>query len=118
MSPSPQVPATLAGTSWRAISVDGTATVEDNQPSLTFAATDVNGNSGCNQFFGTYTYADGTIDITAGGMTMMACEEPVMGLESAYIAALDGASSVSVDDGGQLLLSGSAGDVLFVPAGA
>ena len=95
----------------------GRPTVEGNEPSLSFTATDVNGNSGCNQFFGTYTYAEGSIDIKTGGMTMMACEEPVMGLESAFIAALDGAETASIDDAGQLLLSGTAGDILFAAPG-
>jgi hypothetical protein len=33
----------------------------------------------------------------------------------AFTQALNGATSVSIDDGGQLLLSGSGGDVLFAP---
>lgn len=114
----PRTVADLAsGSPWRAISIAGRPTVERSEPSLSFMATDINGNSGCNQFFGTYTYADGSIDITTGGMTMMACEEPLTAMESAFIAALDGVQAASIDEAGQLLLSGSGGDILFAAPG-
>jgi heat shock protein HslJ len=115
VSPSPSPPGTLAGSSWRAVSVDGASPVEGSEPTLVFAADEVSGTTGCNQFFGPYTYGDGSISFGLIGMTMMACEGPVGTVEAAYTAALDGASSVSFDDAGQLLLSGTGGDVLFVP---
>jgi putative lipoprotein len=115
LSPSPEAPATLAGTSWRAISVAGDAPVEGSNPTLAFTVDEINGTTGCNQFFGGYTYDGGTISISQVGMTMMACDGPVSEVEGAYTAALNGATTVSVDEGGQLLLTGSGGEVLFVP---
>ena len=118
MSPSPESPETLAGTSWRAISVAGEAPVEGSNPTLAFTEDEVNGTTGCNQFFGGYTYDAGTIKFDQVGMTMMACDGPVSTVEGAYTAALNGAATVSIDEGGQLLLTGTGGDVLFVPAAA
>ncbi|MEZ0235409.1 MAG: META domain-containing protein [Actinomycetota bacterium] len=47
------------------------------------------GSAGCNNYAGSYTAsADGAISIKTSGMTMMACEEPLMRLDAAYVAAL------------------------------
>jgi heat shock protein HslJ len=115
MSPDPSVPATLAGTSWKAITVAGAAPVAGREPTLTFTDDGINGNTGCNGFFGGYTYTDGTLKLSQIGMTLMACDDAVGHVEMAFTQALNGATSVSIDDGGQLLLSGSGGDVLFAP---
>ena len=115
VSPSPETPSTLAGTSWRAISVGGDAPVEGSNPTLAFTEDEISGTTGCNQFFGGYTYDAGTISMSNIGMTMMACDGPISEVEAAYTAALNGATTVSVDEGGQLLLTGSGGEVLFVP---
>ena len=115
VSPSPSAPASLAGSAWRAVSVDGLSPLEGSAPTLTFSETEVSGTTGCNQYFGGYTYADGTISFTEVGMTMMACEGPISDVEAKYTAALNSATTATIDDGGQLLLSGSDGDVLFTP---
>ena len=118
MSPSPSAPSTLAGTSWRAVSVSGAVPVAGGEPTLVFAEDQVSGTTGCNQYFGGYTYADGAISLTNVGMTMMACDGPISATEAAFTQALNGATTVSIDDGGQLLLSGSGGEVLFKPDAA
>jgi heat shock protein HslJ len=115
VSPSPEAPSTLAGTSWRAISVAGDAPVDGSNPTLAFTEDEISGTTGCNQFFGGYTYDAGTISMSNVGMTMMACDGPVSEVEAAYTAALNGATTVAIDEGGQLLLTGSGGEVLFVP---
>ena len=115
VSPSPSAPSSLAGSSWRAVSVAGASPVAGSEPTLVFAADQVSGTTGCNQFFGGYTYAEGSIKFDQVGMTMMACDDPIGTVEMAYTAALNGATTVTIDDGGQLLLSGTAGDVLFRP---
>ena len=115
MSPAPEAPPTLAGTSWRAISVSGAAPLAGREPTLIFQADQVNGSTGCNQYFGGYTYAEGAITVSQVGMTMMACDEPVGTVEAAFTKALSGTMSVAIDDGGQLLLSGLGGEILFAP---
>jgi heat shock protein HslJ len=113
-SPSPSGPSSLAGTSWRAVSVAGGAPVVGREPTLAFTSeSEMNGNTGCNGYFGGYTYADGTISFSEIGMTLMACDDAVGKVETAYTQALNAATTVAIDDGGQLLLSGPAGDLLF-----
>ena len=118
VTPSAGAPSTLAGTAWRAISVSGAALVQGREPTLAFVdETQVNGNTGCNSFFGGYAYADGTIEFTNVGMTLMACDDAVGTVEGAFTKALNGATSAAIDDGGQLLLSGPGGEILFAPVG-
>lgn len=67
------------------------------------------GSAGCNSFGGSYSAGDdGSLTIDAGGMTQMACEEPLMRVEAAYVAALGEVGSFTVtDDGAGLLLEGT-----------
>ena len=116
-SPVPSTPVTLAGTSWRAISVSGAAPVQGSEPTLVFAdEQQVNGHTGCNGFFGGYAYGDGEIEFTNLGMTMMACDGPISAVEAAYTKALNAATTAAIDDGGQLRIGGPSGDILFAPA--
>jgi heat shock protein HslJ len=116
-SPVPSTPASLAGTSWQAISVSGATPVQGSEPTLVFADEEqVNGNTGCNGFFGGYAYGDGEIEFTNIGMTLMACDGPISALEAAYTQALNAATTAAIDDGGQLVLRGPGGDIVFTPA--
>jgi heat shock protein HslJ len=116
-SPSPEpVPDTLAGTAWKAVSVGGRATVAGREPKLAFDANKVTGSGGCNQFGGDYTYADVKLTFGEMPMTLMGCEEPIGSIESAFVKLLGGGVTVRVDDGGQILLEGPAGQPLLVPA--
>jgi heat shock protein HslJ len=72
------------------------------------------GSGGCNRIMGGYDAGrTGRLAIGRGpAMTMMACPEPVMSLEQAFLAALESASSYRIDgdrltigfDGGELHL--------------
>jgi len=53
-----------------------------------FAAGRVNGTSGCNQYFGSYTTDGSKIAISDTAGTMMACQDPAMSVEQAYLADL------------------------------
>lgn len=68
--------------------------------SLEFADGRVSGRSACNSYFGDYTADDdGSLSVGALGGTEMACEEPLMTLESAYLAALADVTGFSIDAG-------------------
>jgi heat shock protein HslJ len=109
------VPVTLAGTSWKAVSVGGRSTVVDRPPTLTFEATKVSGSGGRNQFGGDYSYADGRITFGQLPMTLMGCDEPIGSIESDFLKVLGGGVTVSMDDAGQLLVEGPGGQALLVP---
>lgn len=117
---SPSGPAgipTLAGTSWKAVSVAGRTTVSGSEPTLAFDATKVTGSGGCNQFGGEYTFEGGRLTFGEMPMTLIGCEEPISTIEGEFLKVLQGGVTVSVDDGGQILLEGPGGQALLVPAG-
>jgi heat shock protein HslJ len=110
-------PVTLAGSSWTAIRVGNLATVAGSEPTATFTADQVQGTTGCNSYFGSYEYAGGVIKIGPIGSTAMACLDGAVGAtEQRFVAAMQGASSVSIDPEGRLVLQGSGGSVTFVVA--
>jgi heat shock protein HslJ len=116
-SPPPQpVPTTLAGTAWRAVSVAGKSTVVGREPTIKFDTDRVTGSGGCNGFGGTYTFANGVLRFGEMPMTLMGCEDPVGSIETSFMQILTSVTSVSIDEGGQLLVEGAGGQVLFVPS--
>jgi heat shock protein HslJ len=84
---------------WRltAGTVDGVPLVlaADHPITLSVGGSSVDGQSACNHYFGDFGVVDGRISLTNLGGTEMACEEPVMTLEAAYmqgLAAVQGAT--------------------------
>ena len=109
-------PETLAGTSWKAVAVAGRSTVAGREPSLAFDANRVSGSGGCNQFGGEYHYDGGRLTFGEMPMTLIGCDEPIGSLETDFLKVLGGGVTVSIDDGGRLLLEGPGGQALLVPA--
>ena len=66
----------LEGTSWDLFAVRKSTIIEGTQFTLAFEGGQVNGNAGCNSFFGTYAIEGAQIGISGIGMTEMACLEP------------------------------------------
>ena len=110
----PAAPASLAGTSWTAISVGGQPVVADHPPTARFGPAEVDGTTGCNSYGGGYTYADGTIAFGPLRMTLMACIGPIGEVEGRFTAAMTGATTAVVDAQGHLTIDGTAGSVVFV----
>ena len=71
-----------------------TAPLEGTQLTVAFALTSVGGDSGCNTFSGTYGTNGSVVRIGPLTTTRMACEQPLMDQEQAFLAALQGASRV------------------------
>ena len=107
-------PETLAGTTWTAIRVGNQPTVAGSQPTAEFTADTFQGKSGCNSYFGSYQYASGVIKISQIGSTAMACvDAAVSAMEGQFMGAMQGASSVSIDPQGRMILDGSGGSITF-----
>ncbi|MGE5334702.1 MAG: META domain-containing protein [Nitrososphaerota archaeon] len=71
----------------------------------------VSGFSGCNSYGGSYTISGDSLRFDHMQTTVMACANAdVMGLEAAYMRALDGVESYHLD-GATLSLSGDSGHV-------
>jgi len=107
-------PVTLAGTSWTAIRLGDLPTVAGSQPTAAFTVDKVQGTTSCNNYFGNYEYARGAIKFSMMGSTAMACLDPAIeATEKSFNAAMQGASSVSIDPAGRMIFDGSGGSITF-----
>lgn len=72
------------------------------------------GFGGCNRFFGDFSASDaGSLSLPSPlGSTRMACPEPIMGLETALMQALAGASGYELD-GDELTITYAGGVLRF-----
>jgi heat shock protein HslJ len=88
-------------------SVDGQQLVlpPDVLVTLVVEGSGVSGRSACNQYFGEFTIVDGRVTLGGLGGTEMACEEPIMVLEAAYLAGLAKVDAARMD-GEALVLTG------------
>jgi heat shock protein HslJ len=83
---------------------------------LRFEGDQVSGSSGCNTYGASFQAIGGTISFGPFRSTAMACEHPVMTLESAYLRALEGTTAYQVS-GSSLDLTGGPADLKFTQAG-
>jgi heat shock protein HslJ len=114
-------PADLVGVVWR-LDDPSMAALADDVPdtavvSLGFADGQASGRSACNSYVGGYTAEDdGSLSFDAIGGTEMACEAPLMSLESVYLSALGAVTSFSITSspsGSTLELVGEEGTLSF-----
>ena len=109
-------PTTLVGTAWRVVSVNGRPPVAGSEPTAVFAAAEVKGSAGCNSYGGRYTYdpSTGAIAFRDLGMTRWRAPSPA-GTTSRrlFTAALNQATTASIDPAGRLVLSGPGGEIVL-----
>jgi heat shock protein HslJ len=105
--------AEVADVTWTLTELEGAAALPEATVDLTLTADGtVSGSAGCNQYTGSATFADGEMTLGPNlASTMMACEDPIMAQESAFLAALERVSGYEVGDG-ELRLTDSDGNVL------
>lgn len=101
---------TIKGVTWilddASVRLLGNGSPGQARGTILFSDDGAGGTSFCNHYGGTYTIGDGgALTIVPGAMTEMACEEPLMSLESAFIAALAKVSGYRFD-GDALVLVG------------
>ncbi len=72
----------------------------DKKVHMSFAALDktIRGNTGCNSFFGSYTLDLYALSFSDIGQTEMACDEPIMATENAFMQALRNTGSYSLQE--------------------
>jgi heat shock protein HslJ len=92
----------LEGTAWTVVS--GVEAPADALPTLTLEDGSASGFGGCNTFRGGYEVDGDSIAIGPLAATLMACEEPKMAAEGAYLLALEAADGWAMEDG-ELVLS-------------
>jgi heat shock protein HslJ len=96
-------------------SLDGAAIDGADSVTLTADPLSLGGTSACNQYGAGYTIAGTAIVIEDAVSTMMACEDPLMETERAYLDALGRVDTVEMD-GVDLVLSGDGVELRFTPA--
>ncbi len=107
-------PATLEGTSW--ILEPGPPPLDelgDTPPTASFADVSVSGFGGCNSFGGDYEVDGDQITFGQLASTLMACPEPQMSIETEYLAALQSATTWSID-GSKLSLGNADGEEVLL----
>lgn len=109
-------PASLVGTAWRLVSIDGHKPPSSPDVTIAFGPSDISGDGPCNSFGGTYAY-DPTIGALQFGplvSTKRACVDPVLNdAEAAYFGALHGVVGASDDPNGRLVLAGAGPELVF-----
>jgi len=104
--------AELTGVHWRAVSVGDQEIAEDSGVFIQFEIDgSVNGNSGCNSFFGSLEKSGSGIGMGQLGSTHKACPGPAMSLEATFLEAIMRTKDIKSGRGKMRLLDGD-GDVL------
>ena len=76
LSPGSGRDADLNGTTWQLESFAGNQLLESTAFTAEFEDTQIRGDAGCNQYFGTYQVEGNQVTITDLGWTEMACLDP------------------------------------------
>jgi heat shock protein HslJ len=107
-SASPAPSPGLVGASWDLVEMGQTADFAHFVPTIEFTPDGrVSGFAACNTFGGTYTTDGSTLTFGPLVTTKMACQRPASAIEIAYLEALAGVSSWSIEPDGRLLLGGA-----------
>ncbi len=86
----------LWGTSWKLVSIGGVHLPAGVGVSLDLTPDEASGRSGCNHYAGSYTVDGRAITFGPMSVTRMACPEPLMSVERAYLAALASATTWAI----------------------
>jgi len=112
----PSVPTVDATGSWTLVrGTDGGVAIRivaDHPITLTVDGGKVSGRAACNTYGGDVVVADGQLRFSPMSMTEMACDEPSMAAEAAYVAALGKVRGAS-RDGNRLTLTGTGVELTF-----
>jgi heat shock protein HslJ len=94
--------------------IDGVvlALVAESPITLSVTGTQITGRAACNQYGGEVVVEDGRPRFSLTSMTAMACADPVMAAEAAFIAALPRVVDAA-RDGDRLTLTGPGVELLF-----
>ena len=107
-SSAPQGGGDVTGKVWALTTLNGQPPVDGGGISAQFTADGiVSGSAGCNQYTGKYSVSGSNITFDPSiATTMMACPQPIMDQESAYLKMLGEAKTYSVK-GDELTLTGA-----------
>ena len=103
----------LHGGQWVVEDIAGRGVVDSSHAVLTFEPDgSLNGNTGCNGFFGSYQLDANEISTENIGVTQRACVPALNDQERRFLDILNDLQSVSIDSTGALVLTGEAGETI------
>lgn len=76
-------------------------------PTITFEDGRASGFAGCNRWFGAVEASGDSVRFTGVGATRMACEEPMMTIESGFLGALERTRAYRIEGETLILLDDS-----------
>ncbi len=105
---------TLSGSDWVLTGLNGEPPLSESQPTISFESGEINGSTGCNQYFGEYDSSENHLDISDLGWTEMACLSPegVMAQEQQFMKSLQETNQYQIN-GDQLTLINPSSSLLF-----
>ena len=104
--------ASMTGIEWRPTLLGADEIATDSGMFVLFAVDgSINGNGGCNNFFGSLETSNGDLSVGELGSTRMACPPEIMDREMAFMNALQDATQFEVGEDSLQLLG--AGNVLL-----
>lgn len=107
----------LEGREWRVTSLGGEPPAADSEITLSFADGRVAGRSACNRYTASATLEGASLVTGEAVGTRMACPEPVMAQETAFLAFIGTPLTVAFDPDGTLVLTASDGTELRATRG-
>lgn len=106
--------AELAGSEWRPVRIGDIEVAKDVDIFVRFEAEGkLEGHGGCNGFFGSYKISGADLEIGPLGATQMACPQPIMDRELAFMQALQAAKRIKreriklelLNEGGDVIMA-------------
>ncbi len=94
---------------------DTVEVLPDTHSTAEFQEGKLAGTAGCNQYFGAYQQDGNALTVAVGGTTMMACPDPVMAQEQAYLSALGSSATFEISED-QLTIANAKGAVVLTYA--
>jgi heat shock protein HslJ len=106
--------ASLTGTQWALVAMQGQPPLPGTAPSAEFTEREIIGSTGCNRYFGSYEITNGGMTISQVGATEQYCVDPdgAMEQEKAFLAALTSVTGYRMM-ANRLELLDAAGDVVL-----
>ena len=109
-APPAQSKTSLEGSNWQLVELDGAPAKELPEPHVAqiefLADGKIAASGGCNRLLGSYELKGDALSIMPGGMTMMACEEPLMAQERAFTQALGATKTYRIEGDTLALMEG------------
>jgi putative lipoprotein len=100
-----QESASLVGTSWKLVDLQGTRVLGQVGATLTFPEPEMaSGKASCNQFFGTVHVIGSSMKFGPIGTTKMACVDSIMTQETKYLAALHKVEKFTIQEPEHILV--------------